>query len=60
MLERNYLACLREKAARDAVEERACKVEYILWYLTECPAFVARLREPAAFRARAEASLAEE
>jgi len=36
-LEQNFRTCLKEKALKDEVPKMNCKVENILWFMTECP-----------------------
>lgn len=60
MLEQNYLTCLKEKSAKDAVETRKCNVEYILWYLVDCPTYVTKLRGKNMFNQRVLSVLSEE
>ncbi|OMJ90418.1 hypothetical protein SteCoe_7225 [Stentor coeruleus] len=37
MLEKNYVTCLHEKSIHDVNVPMNCRVERILWFMTDCP-----------------------
>mmetsp|Transcript_76113 Transcript_76113/g.88490 ORF Transcript_76113/g.88490 Transcript_76113/m.88490 type:complete len:82 (+) Transcript_76113:35-280(+) len=50
MLEKNFLTCLKEKAAKDEVPKLTCKVENILWFILECPTKYSNYEDPTKLR----------